>query len=174
MTRTMVSLFSTYTCNPTYIRRQNNRRRRLVQIRDMERLALHAQVHRLQRVQSHLHLWRRLGLLTLLTLHVHLLELIRYTLHALLSWCRIALLRRLVPSLRSTILWLTILLLLLGLLRLTVRWLLWLLGVRVAVLRLLWHTIRRLLSLLTRISIPSLCLLLLLTRVLPTALLLAS
>lgn len=120
----------------THIRWQDDGRWRLVQIRNMKRLALHAQIYRLQWIQSHLHLRRLLRRLRRLRSHVHLLELVGHALHALLSGRLISLLRRLVAILGSTILRLPILwLLLLGL---SVRRLLhsW-----VAVLRLLLHTI---------------------------------
>lgn len=133
----------------THIRRQDDGRRWLVQIGDMEWLALHAQIHRLQRVQSHLQLWGlRCLLLRLRSSHVHLLELICDALHTLLTRSLVALLRRLVSCLWSAILWLTV-----RLLRLTIGWLLWLLHIRITVLRLLRHTIRRLLCLLLGVAI---------------------
>ena len=72
--------------NATHVWGQNDSRRRLIQICDMERLSLHTQIHRLQRIQSHLLLLRLLWLLRGLPSHVHLLELVGHTLHAWLTW----------------------------------------------------------------------------------------
>ena len=104
----------------------------------MERLSLHADINRLQRVEAHLRgRWLLLCLLRLrcATAHTHLRELLCNTLHTLLQHTRRTLdgvgrLRRLVSSLWRTIL------------RLAIAWL----GTRsrrarVAVLRLLWHAV---------------------------------
>ena len=94
----------------------------------MERLALHADVDWLKRIQAHLLLSRRL-----LASNAHLRELLLYIL-LLLRLTRIALLRRLVSSLRRTIL------------RLPVSSLSCLvLHTFLPILRLLWHAVRRLL-----------------------------
>ncbi len=100
----------------------------------MERLALHADVNRYQRVQSHSRLpWRLLRLWR--TTHAHLLELLGDALYTLLyqtrsTLSRVGRLRRLVSSLRRTVL------------RLTVAWLLSRgLCIWIAVRRLLWHAI---------------------------------
>ena len=66
---------------------QYDRRRRLIQVADVKRLALHTNVNRLQRVQAHLR--RRWLLLCLLwlrstTAHAHLGKLLCDALHALL------------------------------------------------------------------------------------------
>lgn len=116
----------------------------------MEWLALGADVHRLQRVKSHLHalllLWLRCWLASS---HAHLPKLLRHALdtcwwHARLRRSRVARSWSLIPAL-SAILWLSI-------------W--YLLGCRaahswVAVRRLLWHAISGLRSL-PWVAIPSL------------------
>ena len=70
-----------------HIWRQNYGRWRLIQVADMERLSLHADIDRLQRIQAHLRgRWLLLCLLRLrcATAHTHLRELLCNTLHTLL------------------------------------------------------------------------------------------
>lgn len=150
MTGEVVSSCSAQDETDTYVWRKDDRWRRLIQVCHMEGLALLAQVHRLEGVQTHLHLLRLLRWLLGLTSHVHLLELVRHTLHTRLSRWLIASLWLLIACLRCSVLRLAV-----WLLRLSVCWLLRLLHVGIAILRLLRHAIRRLLSLLTRIAIAS-------------------
>ena len=107
----------------------------------MKRLALHADIHGLQRIQSHLALLlRRLACYWCWpTSNAHLLELLCCLLHPLLTWRRITCLWRLIPALRLSIWWLSICRL--GRLRRLA------LVVPIAILRLLRHPIRRLLRL---------------------------
>lgn len=114
----------------THIRREDYRRRRLVKVCHMERLALHAEVNGLQRIEAHL-LRRRLR--GLLAANCHLRERLEWWLW--LSW--IAGSRRLIPSLRRAILWLSAVR---GLGRRR-------LHVRIAILRLVRHAVCRLLLL---------------------------
>lgn len=103
----------------------------------MKGLTLHANVHGLQRVETDL-LARRLRS-RLVPSNTHLRELLLYPLHTclldLLRLSRVASRGRLIPSLRSSILWLLT----------RSSWRLWTLNIRVSILRLLRHPVCRLL-----------------------------
>ena len=129
----------------TYVRRQDDRRRRLIQIADVEWLALHADIGRNQRVQPLGGLRNRLRRLRRLSSHSHLRELLGHALYAGLDRCgllRVSRVGRVVARLAVCC-------------RLAICRLLrrrWVYVTRLTVCWLLRHTVGRLLCLLTWVS----------------------
>ena len=98
-------------CKITNVWRQNNGGRRLIQIGNVERLTLHAQVHSLEGIQSHL-LSQHLLLLRLRS-NVHLRKLLRHAWYALARGLISRRLSRVIctllgPELRLAVRWLPI------------------------------------------------------------------